>query len=252
MTRRRVLVVGSYPPVPLPEAAATAAAVAVFATNGDEVEILAPRPCAAHHTASFHSWRGALALARLARRFDVVVLRLEGGFPVTARHARWRRAAGLASLGLALRTARSAVVHIEDLAVVPRPLGGIAASMLWGAAGTVTVRSEAEREELVGLTGIDRRRVVVELLACARSPELPDPGKLTPGDGRHEVMQIVAGRARIDRASTAMLIGARPPIDPLGPVTSVWRARAKAALEKTIGPRALAVVARVRHLLVRG
>lgn len=250
MTARRVLVAGSYPPVPLPEAYATAAAVAALAAQGDSVEVLAPRPCAAHHTASFHSWRGALALARLGRRFDVVVLRVEAGFPLAARSGRWRRVSGLVALGLALRTGKDSVVHVEDVAFVPSAFRGRAAVMLWKSAGTVTVRSEAERDELAAFAGVDTHRVVVQPAPSAASVDLT-VRKLVAGSGREAVMDVVSGRARAERARAGALIGDGPPIDPLGPAVSVSRALAKSTLERILGPRTASVAARTRRLLHR-
>lgn len=248
MTGNRVLVVGSYPPVPLPEASATAASVAALAANGATVEVLAPRPCAAHHTASFHSWRGAIALARLARRFDLVVLRIEPGFPLAAGSGRWHRLSRLVALALALRASKPTAVHIAEAAAVPPAFRGAAAGLFWRSAGTVTVGSAGERDQVASLTGLSSERVVVEL---PRVPSLEPPsiGKLVPGEGRQKVMQIVAGRARAERSRAATLTGTRPPIDPLGPATSASRRLAKEVLERTGGTRATAMVARVRRLL---
>ncbi len=250
MTPRRVLVAGSYPPVPLPEAYATAAAVAALAAQGDSVEVLAPRPCAARHTASFHSWRGALALARLGRRFDVVVLRIEAGFPLATRSGRWRRVSGLAGLGLALRAAKDSVVHVEDVTFLPSAFRGRVAKTLWNSAGTVAVRSEAERDALAHFAGLDPHRVVVQPAPPAAPVELP-VRKLVAGDGREAVMDVVSGRARAERAKAAAHTGAGPPIDPLGPAVSVSRARARSTLERIVGPRTASVSSRTRRLLHR-
>lgn len=250
MTPRRVLVAGSYPPVPLPEARATAAAVAALAAQGTDVEVLAPRPSAAHHTASFHSWRGALALARLARSFDVVVLRVEAGFPLASQSSRWRRTSGLMGLGLALRSAKTSVVHVEDLAVVPPAFRGAAARVLWKAAGSVTVRSAADRDALAGFAGIDPHRVVVDPLPGG-SPVGAGRRGSVPGHGREAVMQLVADRARVERARVAVATGTGSDVDPLGPAVSVSRAMARSALEKVLGPRTASVVARTRRLLHR-
>lgn len=247
MTARRALVAGSYPPVMLPEAHATAAAVAALAAEGTDVEVLAPRPSAAHHSASFHSWRGALALGRMARSFDVVVLRVEAGFPLAQRSSRWRRTSGLVGLGLALRAARTSVVHVEDLAVVPLAFRGAAARVLWNSAGSVTVRSEADRDSLAGFAGIDPRRIVVDPLPGG-SPVDPGP---RDGRSREAAMELVAHRARVERARAAAATGTGPAVDPLGPAVSVIRAMARSALERILGPRTASVIARTRRLLHR-
>lgn len=243
----RVLVVGSYPPVPLPEASATAAAVAAVAAHGGEVEVLAPRPCAAHHTASFHSWRGALAVARLGRRFDTVVLRIERGFPLSPQAGRWRRVSGLAALGFALRTARESVVQIEAVDVVPSAFRTTASGVFWRAADRIVVRSESERDELMAFSAVAGERVVVEPIpgtGTSQATARPAPG---PHDGRERAMQVIAARAQAERAKAALEGDSRPAIDPLGPATSPVRRMVKDVLERVAGPRGPAVIARVRR-----
>lgn len=79
-----VLVVGSYPPVPVPGAAATVEEVRRVWAAGDEVTVVAPRLSASHLTVAVH---GLLAGRRLAnvRRVtgtDRLVLVLEEGYPL--------------------------------------------------------------------------------------------------------------------------------------------------------------------------
>ncbi|MDA8046090.1 MAG: glycosyltransferase [Actinomycetota bacterium] len=80
---RPVLVVGSYPPIPVAGASATLAEVRRAWAGGAEVTVVAPRLSAAHLTVPIH---GVLAGRRLAnvRRVtgaDHVVLVLEDGYP---------------------------------------------------------------------------------------------------------------------------------------------------------------------------
>jgi hypothetical protein len=86
VTSRRVLVVGSYPPIPLPASAATVAAVRRAWAGGDEVTVVSPRLSAAHLAVPVS---GVLAGHRLANLRAVtaatqVVLVMERGFPVPA------------------------------------------------------------------------------------------------------------------------------------------------------------------------
>ncbi|MGH8993876.1 MAG: hypothetical protein ACRDZ7_20380, partial [Acidimicrobiia bacterium] len=68
MAARRVLVYGTYPPAPGPEAAATLAAVRSLLAEGAEVEVVSPWPSAAHHHAHVDGLRGNLRFAaRVAR-----------------------------------------------------------------------------------------------------------------------------------------------------------------------------------------
>lgn len=89
MSNRRVLVVGSYPPIPLPAAAATLDAVRQAWADGDEVTVVSPRLSAAHLAVPV---AGVLAGRRLANLRAVtsatqVVVVMERGFPVPATGA---------------------------------------------------------------------------------------------------------------------------------------------------------------------
>src|SRR5438067_4933839 len=67
----RVVVYGEYPPTPGPAAAATLAAVRARLAAGDDVEVVSPRPSAAHHHADLATVRGAAVLAKLAAGADL-------------------------------------------------------------------------------------------------------------------------------------------------------------------------------------
>jgi len=64
MSAGRTLVVGSYPPIPVPSAAATLEAVRRELDAGREVRVLSPRPSAAHYSIPI---LGPLAGRRLKR-----------------------------------------------------------------------------------------------------------------------------------------------------------------------------------------
>ena len=77
------MVAGSYPPIPVPSAAATLDAVRREVAAGREVKVVSPRPSAAHYSVPL---TGLLAGRRLARVKDVsgcerLVLCLEPGVP---------------------------------------------------------------------------------------------------------------------------------------------------------------------------
>jgi hypothetical protein len=71
---KRVLVFGSYPPTPGPEAAATLACVEELLAEGADVTVVSPVPSAAHHHADLATPAGAARLLRWARSADAVVV----------------------------------------------------------------------------------------------------------------------------------------------------------------------------------
>ena len=93
----RVVVAGSYPPVPGPAAASTLAAVERSWAEGHEVEVVSPRPSAAHRHAALSGYWAAWALVKLSRRADALVLCVEPGMPFgPATSARTARVVALA------------------------------------------------------------------------------------------------------------------------------------------------------------
>lgn len=84
MSDRRVLVVGSYPPIPLPAATATVEAVRNAWADGDEVTVASPRPSAAHLAVPIAGVRAGRRLASLRRDTSAcrAVIVVEQGFPV--------------------------------------------------------------------------------------------------------------------------------------------------------------------------
>ncbi len=83
-TRPRVLVVGSYPPIPLPAAAATMAAVQRAWADGDEVTVASPRLSAAHLAVPVVGLLAGRRLGNLHRHTGAsrLVMVLEPGLPV--------------------------------------------------------------------------------------------------------------------------------------------------------------------------
>jgi hypothetical protein len=104
VTAPKFLVVGSYPPVPGPPAAATVAAVRRAWAAGREVVVVSPRPSAAPLVLRATGARGiAREVVRLGRRHgcEGVVLCLEPGWPLRRRSGSGARslAAALSSFG---------------------------------------------------------------------------------------------------------------------------------------------------------
>jgi hypothetical protein len=83
---RRTLIVGTYPPIPLPAAAATVAAVRRAWADGDEVTVVSPRVSAAQLAVPVAGILSGRRLANLRRHTGATraVLVVEPGLPVPA------------------------------------------------------------------------------------------------------------------------------------------------------------------------
>lgn len=101
----RVLVAGTYPPVPGPASQATLDAVRAAVAGGAEVEVVSWRPSAAHHVGTLGGAGGAFTLERLRRRraMDQLVLCTEPGLPFPQGAGRLRNALTTLCLRAVLR-----------------------------------------------------------------------------------------------------------------------------------------------------
>jgi hypothetical protein len=169
-----LLVAGSYPPIPGVPAAATIAAVRRGWQDGYEVEVVSPRPSAAHHTAHLVGFEAGPVLERV-RAFcaaDELVLCMEPGMPFSRKStaARHSLEARLLARGLR-RFRRVSVVVTGDLGVAASSLGPF-----WRHVQEVVVSSEAEGSAQAarygfppGLIRVDRRGYVEPSSARASS-----------------------------------------------------------------------------------
>jgi hypothetical protein len=93
-TTRRILVVGTYPPIPLPAAAATVAAVRQAWADGDEATVVSPRVSAAHLAVPVVGILAGRRLANLRRHAAATraVLVAEPGVPLPSGYGPIARA----------------------------------------------------------------------------------------------------------------------------------------------------------------
>jgi hypothetical protein len=145
----KVVVYGDYAPFATPGAAATLASVRTLLAAGREIEVVSPRPSAAHHHADAGNPKGAAKLvmivggAEFVARLDPGILRhTRGAGPIAARTA----------LALAVRRARSTTIYFPPLTTAP---AGKWVRSILGAAERVVVanREDAERLRAAGLDG---------------------------------------------------------------------------------------------------
>ncbi|MDQ1499346.1 MAG: hypothetical protein QOI86_2686 [Actinomycetota bacterium] len=213
----KVVIYGEYPPTPGPAAEATLEAVRTRLAAGVEVEVVSPRPSAAHHHADLATVRGAAVLARLAAGADLEMT-LD---PARLAASGGRATPAQALLALAVNGARHSTVHLGALG---GPAGRGRVRLVLGRAGAVSVASEADADALER-AGVARARLSVrpvvsagrsngagsEAGASARQGAAGGAGagvaqapwELSEAPTREQIEAAVRRRAAADRESTA-------------------------------------------------
>ena len=214
----RVLVLGTVPPKGGPRAAALRRLVADHLAMGDSVEVWSQSELAAAHV---HEARTGLALlARLAvavPRFDVLVLRIQPGWPFHGEEGRRVRAAFFLGLGVLLHRLDQVVVVLDSPIAIPGGVGGRPTKELWSRA-EVVVETEEDRAELLAIPWLDPARVrVVPPPPEARAAPLPTWPKPDTPDLRAAVLGVVRVRATVERRlrmAGSQLAARLPPAPP--------------------------------------
>jgi hypothetical protein len=213
----RILVAGPYPPAPDAAAVEAVRAVERLVAASHEVEVLSPLPSAAGAHAPLAGLRGAVTLARLARRFDALYLQVGRHTLFRPEAPKLRRIVDSLALAAALRLWRRTTADAGDLSDVPGGGGGLSGRIVWGAIGEVLVAGEGERAHLSALARLPVQRIAVRPPSsrrdadAAETPAEPDRGPLSapppelppwrasdPPDWS-DVMAQVRARARRDR-----------------------------------------------------
>ena len=204
---KRVVVYGDYPPFPTPGAAATLETVRSLLADGHQIEVVSPRPSAAHHHGDAGDPKGAAKLARLTggaefvARFDPGILGQSGraAGPAAAR----------AALGLAVRRAKAATILLSPLTAPP---AGKWVRTILGPADRVVVASEGDAATLAA-AGLDPTRISVSDTAWWEEPATvssaatdgrpTDSWGLAAGAAREDIEAEVRRRAATDREDDA-------------------------------------------------
>lgn len=138
----RVVVFGEYPPFSTPGAVATLATVRSLLEAGREIEVVSPQPSAAHHHADPGNPIGAVRLARIVGRAELVA-RLDPGI---LRHTTGRGPiAARTATALAVRRAGSATIYLPPLTAEP---AGKWVRAILGPATRVVVANEQDADRL--------------------------------------------------------------------------------------------------------
>ncbi|HUC36047.1 MAG TPA: hypothetical protein VMR97_02865 [Acidimicrobiales bacterium] len=198
----KVVVAGSYPPVPGRAAAATLAAVGRTLARSEGVVVVSPRPSAAHLHASMTGIGAARTLWRLGSSTgaDQVVLCLEEGVPFPGGSRPWRTRAEASLVRAALRRYRKVTLLLGS-----RPdLVAFELRCLRRAAHEVVVASEEERALVAEVAGVPEALVAVEVLPAHARGGIREPATLVTPLGPRETDPRERDRllaVRIERAA---------------------------------------------------
>jgi hypothetical protein len=259
----RVVVYGEYPPFPTPGAVATLATVRTLLADGRDIQVVSPRPSAAHHHAEIGSPKGGARLAaltggaELVARFDPGILGASGGAgPTGARVA----------VALAVRRARAATIHLSPLTAPP---AGKWVRAILGAADQVVAASEEDAARLRA-AGLDAARLSVADApwwlpaagetqpAAVHPPEFSFPDASVIGDdsSREAIEAEVRRWAATNRQrDVATPTAASWPLHTLAPLTpgpavssNRWLARVKRLLQRLLAGQIVPIVDQVNDL----
>ncbi len=160
----RILVVSPYPPLRDGIATYAAAEVRALLVAGHHVEVVSPRPSAAHHVADPGRLDGATTILRLARKFDRVIIQV---FPEFLFAGASSRADSYGALGALIAMTRMVPV---DLRVHELDYSSLATTrvrqrlmrQLLRSSSTRSVHTRAEQVDLESFIGTDVPIDVVE------------------------------------------------------------------------------------------
>jgi hypothetical protein len=202
----KVLVAGSYPPVPGRAASVTLGAVRRCVDRSDEVTVVSPRPSAAHRHAPMTGLGAALTLWLLRRssHADTLVLCLERGVPLgRAKSELWRSVeTKLLSASMA-RFGRVSLLLGSDVEYLSEALRS-----LWRPGYEVVVANDHERDLVNTALGVERAPVVVEPVTQRSRGELA-VGSTGDGASSERGPVTALGPREFDKGEWARSVAAR-------------------------------------------
>ncbi|MGH9171890.1 MAG: hypothetical protein ACRD0Z_13630 [Acidimicrobiales bacterium] len=205
----RVLVVGSLPPPSGGHRDALLGEVLRRRELGQEVEVVAlDRLAVAHRYLSAPGLPGVIELALVARGAKTVILQLEPGLPVRHSAARAERSLALIALARLLRKRDEVVLRINHFDDLPGGPGGRAANELWGVATRIEVSEPGLAEALAAVVGPHADRIVVAG-AYLRPTATGIPGPASWGEGAEATAERVQAVVRRRAAEQRQALGKR-------------------------------------------
>jgi glycosyltransferase involved in cell wall biosynthesis len=160
----RILMVGPYPPMRGGIAAYTGEAVTRLREQGHEVEVASAEPSDAEHVLDLRRPGSGRALARLAKRFDRMIVQFHPEFLAAPDSTLPGRSRAMLRLGQALRAAPRSTLTLHEVNYGAGPLAPalqLLVRPIWKLADELTVHTEREREDFVRAFRIDEDRIKV-------------------------------------------------------------------------------------------
>jgi glycosyltransferase involved in cell wall biosynthesis len=160
----RILMLTYYPPMRSGIAAYAGQAVTRLRDQGHEVAVASPEPSDAEHVIDLSRRGAGVALARLARRFDRLIVQFHPELLGSPDSSLATRSLSMVRLALGLAAARSSELCIHEMtygAGPTAPLQRALARPVWTLADEITMHSEREREDFAKGFRIRRDRIGV-------------------------------------------------------------------------------------------
>jgi len=205
--------IAPYPPERDGLAAYAVQSVARLRAEGNDVEVLSPSPSAAHHHLDMRGWRGALALARMMRGYDRVIVQFHPDMFFREPCTPTQRARIAAGLALAWRAAPQLEVRVHEIDYRWGRGPGVAARSvrsMWRSVATITVHTERERARFHEAFGVPLSRIHVAEHGkdfMPRTYVTRDQARASLGIHPHDLMFLSLGFIQrhkgFDRAVTA-------------------------------------------------
>jgi glycosyltransferase involved in cell wall biosynthesis len=161
----RILMLSFFPPMRGGISVYAGQAATRLREQGHEVTVASPEPSDAEHVVDLSRRGGGRALARLARRFDRLVVQFHPELLGPPGSSRLALSLGLLRLAAGLRAARSCELCVHEMSYgsgPTAPLQRALARPVWNLADEITVHTERERDDFARGFRIpnDRIRVV--------------------------------------------------------------------------------------------
>lgn len=160
----RVLMLTPYPPMRGGIAAYAGQMAQHLREEGEEVTVASPEPSHAEIVLNVKDARSGVKLARLARRFDRLIVQFQPEMLAEPDTPRRVRARSLLRLGAGLWGARSAELYVHEVDYGAGPLGPLWRSfvgLVFRRADRFTVHTERERDDLSRAFKIGETRIRV-------------------------------------------------------------------------------------------
>jgi glycosyltransferase involved in cell wall biosynthesis len=153
-----------YPPTRSGIASYAGQAVARLRSEGHEVTVASPEPSDAEYVIDLSHRAAGLALARLARRFDQLIVQFHPELLGSPASSLATRSLSMLRLALGLAAARRSELCIHEMtygAGPTAPLQRALARPVWKLADEITMHSEREREDFAKGFRIPKERIGV-------------------------------------------------------------------------------------------